>query len=132
MTVDRVDAETTPDARAAGEVFYDGGCPVCRREIAWYTSRRGGRDMRWTDVTDPASAPRFPAGFSRDDLLSRFTVQRKDGAVVTGAAGFLAIWQGLAAFRPLGRLVDNRVGVWLGDQAYWLFLRLRPLWRRSR
>lgn len=130
MDLDQHSGGASADPRAAAEIFYDGGCPVCRREIRWYQGLRGGSDMRWTDVTDPATVARFPDGFDQARLLKRFTVRRADGAVMVGAGGFVSIWRGLNAFRWLGRAMDNRVGVWIGDRAYWAFLRLRRLWRR--
>lgn len=32
-------------------VYYDGGCPVCSREINFYRHRPGGESLAWVDVT---------------------------------------------------------------------------------
>lgn len=119
------------DPRSAEEIFYDGGCPVCRREIMWYGTRRGGTGLTWTDVTDPSNTPRFPHGTTRDALLKRFTVVRCDGAVVQGAAAFVAIWRRIDSLSAAGRLLDNVVCVWIGERLYRGFLSVRSLWRRS-
>ena len=118
------------DRRAADRVFFDGGCPVCRREIAWYADRRGGDALRWIDVTDDANTPLFPAGYSTDRLLKRFTVVRNDGQVVTGAPAFVAIWRAVHALSWLGQLMDRRPIVWVLERMYRTFLVLRRQWRR--
>lgn len=120
-------AAAPQDLRAAARVFYDGACPVCQREIGWYSAMRGASRIDWVDVA-PAQA-RLPEGFDREALLRRFTVVRADGAVVTGAAGFAALWRGLGPTRWLGRLCDRQPFLWLGERAYRVFLRLRRAWR---
>ena len=44
-------------------LYYDGACPLCAREIAFYRNLKGASDIRWTDVSTARSAalPR-PAG----------------------------------------------------------------------
>lgn len=41
-------------------VFYDGDCPLCQREIAFYRRRSGAERIRWIDVAscDEAVLPR--------------------------------------------------------------------------
>lgn len=121
------DQPTSADPRAAATVFYDGGCPVCRREIGWYRGMRGGDKIAWRDISDPA-AP-IPPGHDRAAMLGRFTVLRRDGSPATGAAGFSALWRALGPTRPLGRLTDRHPFRAAGEMLYRLFLRLRPLWR---
>lgn len=118
------------DPRAAGQVFYDGGCPVCRREIGWYQNIRGGAGIAWIDVSDREDVPDgLPPGTTLDQLMRRFTIMRQDGDVVSGGAGFIALWRALGPLRWLGRLADHGPGIWLGERFYRGFLRLRKLWR---
>lgn len=118
--------ETHP--RAATRVYYDGGCPVCRREIGWYLSRRGADRIDWVDVSGDGALD-GPPGLSRDDLMRRFTVERGDGATARGAAGFVAVWRALPGTARIGRLLDNRLAVWIGERLYRLMLAVRPMWR---
>lgn len=121
------------DPRGASDVFFDGGCPVCRREIGWYAGLRGGETIRWVDISgDLAGISGLPVGVSQEALLRRFTIRRHDGAVVSGGAGFIAVWRALALTRPLGLAVDHAAGRWLAERAYRLFLRIRMLWRSAR
>lgn len=114
------------DRRAAGTVFYDGGCPFCRREIGTYRNMKGADAIEWRDISEGP----VPEGFERQSLLGRFTVRRRNGEIADGARGFVALWRGLGPMRPLGRLADRQPFLTLGEGLYRLFLRIRPLWRR--
>lgn len=115
------------DPAAAATVFYDGACPLCRREIAQYRAMSGAEGIAWVDI----AAEEPPTGWNRDELLGRFTALRGDGRVARGAAGFAALWRGLGPLRWLGRLADRQPFLLVGEGLYRLFLRLRPLWRRA-
>ena len=58
----------------------------------------------------------------------RFT-RLPDGALVSGAAAFLALWRATPGFRLPARLLSARPVVALLYVAYMGFLRLRRLWR---
>ncbi|MEM7499390.1 MAG: DUF393 domain-containing protein [Pseudomonadota bacterium] len=120
----------TSDPRAAETVFYDGGCPICAREVAGYRRMAGAETVEWVDVaTAPEAA--LPEGATRQALLSRFTVRRADGATVDGAAGFFSLWRRLGPTARIARLLDRRPFTDIAEGAYRLFLLLRPLWRRA-
>lgn len=116
------------DPRAATRVFYDGGCPLCRREIGWYRGKTGADRIDWVDVAGDASVD-VPEGLTREDLMLRFTVQRRDGVTARGAAGFVAVWRALPGTATIARVLDNPVIVWLGEQLYRGMLVVRPYWR---
>lgn len=113
------------------EVFYDGGCPLCRREIAFYRRRDARARIVWTDVAASAGSG-LPAGLTREAALARLHVRRADGRMVSGAAGFAAIWRALPGFALAGRLIGQPPLLWLAEGGYRVFLRLRPLWRKPR
>ncbi|MEM7236929.1 MAG: DUF393 domain-containing protein [Pseudomonadota bacterium] len=114
-------------SREATRVYYDGGCPVCRREIGWYMRWRGAERIDWVDL----AADKDLSDADRCALMQRFTVEREDGQRADGAAGFVALWRALPATRRLGRLLDNIVAVWVLERAYRGFLAGRRLWRRA-
>ena len=116
------------DPRAAVRVFLDGGCPLCRREIGWYRGKRGAEQIDWVDVAGNADIA-VPDGLTREDLLLRFTVQRRDGVTARGASGFVAVWRALPGTAGIARLLDNRVIVWFAEQVYRGMLKVRPMWR---
>ncbi len=116
------------DPAAAAEVFYDGACPLCRAEIAQYRRMNGADAICWRDVAAGEAPPETtPAA-----ALARFHARRGDGRLVSGFAAFLAVWRAYPRLAPVARLMDRQPFLWLGEAAYRLFLRVRPLWRPAR
>ena len=116
-------------AAPALTVFYDGGCPLCRREIDFYRRRRGAARVRWLDISRMPEGEVAP-GLSRCAALARFHVLLPDGRRLSGGPAFAAVWRVLPAFRPLGWAFGFRATGWLADRAYGGFLRLRPWLQR--
>ena len=108
-------------------VLYDGGCPMCSREIAHYRRRPSADDIDWIDITatDDLEA-RF--GVSRDQAMASFHVRDSNGAWNEGAAGFVALWLMLPGYRPLGKAISATGLIRLLDPAYRTFAR----WRQRR
>jgi demethoxyubiquinone hydroxylase (CLK1/Coq7/Cat5 family) len=114
-------------------VLYDGGCPLCRREIAVYRDLvplNAAQRVDYADVSD-ASTP-LPAtdGRTRADYLARFHVRRANGELLHGAAAFVALWQALPGWRWLGRFGALPGVTPLLELAYRGFLPLRPSLQR--
>ena len=109
-------------------VYYDGGCPVCSREIAMYRRESGAVRCLWVDASScPESA--LGTDLPREAALARIHVRRADGALVDGARAFALLWRALPRFAWAGRLASAGPFPRLFDAAYWIFLRVRPLWR---
>jgi predicted DCC family thiol-disulfide oxidoreductase YuxK len=118
-----------PDRQpAALTVYYDGGCPVCSREIAAYQRQPGAEACEWIDVGRCADE-RLGPGLTRSTALARFHVRRADGELLVGMRGFATLWQALPRTALLGRLAARGPMPWVLDQAYRVFLLLRRLWR---
>ncbi|MEM1140036.1 MAG: DUF393 domain-containing protein [Pseudomonadota bacterium] len=103
-------------------VYFDGACPLCRKEIAFYQRRRGADAIRWVDVS--TSEP--DAGLSQCEALARFHVRDTDGALASGGAAFAALWRQMPAFRLVGYAFKPKAMVWILEGAYRAFLPLRP------
>ena len=102
------DAEyTTPDATtecAQPVVFYDGGCPVCRREIEHYRRIDRTRRLGWVDIArDPVRLRGY--GITVEQAMRRFHVLDGHGRWQTGAAAFIELWSHLPYYRRLASLV---------------------------
>jgi predicted DCC family thiol-disulfide oxidoreductase YuxK len=108
-------------------VWFDGDCPLCRKEIALIRAldRRGSIDF--IDVArGEAICP-----IDRGELLRRFHAQEQDGPMLSGAAAFAAMWRAVPLLRPLGFIARWPPALWLLEMAYRGFLRVRPTLQRA-
>ncbi len=111
-------------------VYFDGSCPLCTREIAFYRRLRGADAISWVDASQCADWEIAP-GLTKSAALSRFHVLTSDGELLSGAAAFSRIWLELPRFRWLGRLAQREPVAWLLERAYRGFLLLRPRLQRA-
>jgi predicted DCC family thiol-disulfide oxidoreductase YuxK len=107
-------------------VWYDGDCPLCRREIA--LMRRLDRLGR-IDFMNVASAGGQACPVDRAALLARFHAL-EDGRLLSGAAAFAAMWRAIPLLRPLGLAARIPAVLALLERAYVAFLRARPSLQR--
>ena len=109
-------------------VWFDGGCPLCQREIALMRRLDRGRAIAFVDVapgTLPADCP-----VDRAALLARFHAM-EGGQIVSGAAAFAAMWRAIPLLRPIGLAARNPLVLAALEVAYRVFLRLRPFLQRT-
>ncbi len=124
MIVSKVTGEQRVQGYPRPTVFFDGGCPLCSREIAHY--RRLDRDhrLRWVDITrEPGVLAQF--GLEMEVAMSRFHVLDADGRWQTGAWAFAEVWYQLPRYRWLTRLLRRTRLLPLIDRIYSLFARWR-------
>lgn len=106
------------------EVFFDGGCPACRREMAHYRAQPGAEAIRFTDA---ASEFERLAELGLAPIAAIETLHALDasGHWHIGMPAFREIWLRLPRYAPWARrlrwLIDSRALAW----AYALFCRLR-------
>jgi len=102
-------------------VWYDGGCPLCIREIALMRrlDRRGA--IRFTGISTPAAA----CPIDRRLLLDRFHAS-ENGQLLSGAAAFAAMWRAIPLSRPLGLLARQPAVLAVLEALYKQFLKVRP------
>lgn len=107
-------------------VWYDGGCPLCTREIA--LMRRLDRRRR-IDFVDLSGGKGSACPVDRTAMLERFHA-REGGRMLSGAAAFAAMWRAIPLLRPFGLLARNPLALRVLDAAYARFLRVRPALQR--
>lgn len=107
-------------------VWYDGDCPLCRREIALMSrlDRRGA--IRFVDAATAADAA---CPVDRGTVLTRFHAS-EDGKLLSGAAAFAAMWRAIPVLRPLGLAARVPLVLTFFELAYRTFLRVRPRLQR--
>jgi len=112
-------------------VFFDGGCPLCSREIAHYRRLTALEPIDWIDIIQQ---PKLLNRFDLDPraALAAFHVWEDAGArMYTGAAAFVRLWQALPGYRWLARTITALHLTPLLDQIYRIFAR-RHFRRRCR
>jgi predicted DCC family thiol-disulfide oxidoreductase YuxK len=105
------------------EVFHDGACPLCAREIRWLRrlDRRGR--IRFTDIADPAFDP-ASVGLTFEALMARIHGRLPDGRIIEGVEVFRQLYAA-AGFRRLAAVSRAPGLARLLDLGYWLFARNR-------
>lgn len=121
-------SKTDPSGADFLAVFYDGACPICRREISVYRDLDPLQPVEFCDVSQSSSP--LPAELLREKALARFHIRHADGRIESGARAFIALWERLPYWRWLAR-VGRLPGVAaLMELAYRGFLRIRPAIQR--
>jgi predicted DCC family thiol-disulfide oxidoreductase YuxK len=81
------------------EVFFDGECPLCTKEIAFVRRLDRRERVRFTDI----AAPGFDArsiGKQHDELMARIHARLPDGTLVEGVEVFRRMYAA-AGFGPV-------------------------------
>jgi len=105
------------------EVFYDGACPLCLREIAVLRRKDRKQRIRFTDIT----APGFDAtdvGVSWPTLMARIHGRLPDGTLIEGVEVFRRLYAAVG-FGPLVAATRLPLVSQLLNAAYHLFAKNR-------
>ncbi|EIC23840.1 thiol-disulfide oxidoreductase DCC family protein [Thiorhodovibrio frisius] len=104
-------------------VLFDGGCPLCRREIAHYQKLTPRQPVHWIDIhADPSACAAL--GITRESAMARFHVL-EGSHIHTGAEAFLALWSALPGWHLLATLVRKLRLIPLMERGYVWFARRR-------
>ena len=105
-------------------VFYDGGCPLCRREIMHYQRIDRERRIQWTDIQQEPDTLQAH-GLSWQQAMQRMHVRDSDGRMASGANAFAALWRHIPRYSFLARIVALPGINWTAEQVYSVFARRR-------
>lgn len=108
------------------EVFFDGACPLCRREIGFVRNRDRLHRLRWVDI----SCPDFDAsstGKTYEELMARIHARLPTDEWIAGVDVFRHIYSaiGWAPLIAVTRWPGIRQGI---EWAYRVFARNRLRW----
>ena len=98
----RVRAASAP----AVTLFWDGGCPLCQREIAHYKQLDVENNVEWVDIHAEPSRLQ-PHQVTPADAMELIHAVDKDGALQVGVPAFLAVWEQLPYWSVLPPLMRN-------------------------
>jgi predicted DCC family thiol-disulfide oxidoreductase YuxK len=121
------DQQAESQAQCA-QVYFDGSCPLCRREIAVYQNAKPDQPIEWVDVSKPET--QLPQGQSKEQLMARFHTRTAQGELLSGAAAFVHVWAQLPGWRVLAWLAKVPGVLWVMEKAYSGFLPMRPAIQR--
>ena len=106
-------------------LLYDGGCPLCLREVTFLRGRDqrlhpGAPQLAFVDIDDPAYDPASHAGIGYREAMGRIHAVTADGQVVQDVEVFRRAYQlvGLGwLYAPtrwplLGPTIDGLYGLW--------------------
>ncbi len=102
-------------------VWFDGGCPLCRREIAFMRKLDRKRAITFIDVASSTTNCQL----DRTTLLARFHAE-ENGELLSGAAAFAAMWRAIPVLRPVGLAARNTWILAVLERCYLVFLKQRP------
>jgi predicted DCC family thiol-disulfide oxidoreductase YuxK len=101
------------------EVFFDGDCPLCLREISML--RRMDRKQRvlFTDIASPEFEP-AQFGRSMDELMAEIHARLPDGSWITGVEVFRRLYSavGFGWLMPLTRIPGISHGLEWGYRVF--------------
>ncbi|MEN2494912.1 MAG: hypothetical protein TECD_00822 [Hyphomicrobiaceae bacterium hypho_1] len=110
-------------------VFFDGSCPLCRREINAYKRLKESGYVNWIDVSakhDKICAPHI----STQKALKRFHIMLPDGSFMSGAAAFAKLWMVFPRLYLFGYILSLPGIRHFAEILYQIFLVMRPLLQR--
>ena len=105
-------------------LFYDGSCPLCRREINHYIKLDRQGAINWLNIVDQ---PRELAELklSTEEAMRFIHGVTVDGKLVRGVDAFMLVWHELPYYRHLARLIQTLRLKSVLDFAYKKFARWR-------
>ena len=109
-------------------VYFDGACPLCTVEINHYAKQAGADGIAFIDVSREEAET--GQDLSVETARRRFHIRKSDGTLLSGARGFVEIWQVLPRWGWAARLARIPGVVPVLELGYLLFLPIRPVLSR--
>lgn len=91
-------------------VFYDGACPLCRREISLYKKLAGREgqesDIDWIDISK-SQVELKKEGIKYEDAMKLIHIKDASGVHQVGIDGIFTLWNKLPYYRKVSRLLQK-------------------------
>jgi predicted DCC family thiol-disulfide oxidoreductase YuxK len=114
-------------------MFYDGGCPLCSKEVKFYKDLDTKAAVNWIDISSTHTAPAEleSRGINLDKAMARLHVL--DGNNMReGASAFVALWKNLPYFSLLVPLFKVPGVLEIAEAGYTFFAKRRLAFRQKR
>ena len=89
------------------KVFYDGNCPICKREIEVYKKLNQNKSIKWYNVHDNNDALKI-LNKSREESLKAFHVMDKN-IIYKETDAFFELWKDIKYFKVLYFLFNFKI-----------------------
>lgn len=86
-------------------LFWDGGCPLCKKEITYYKWLDAEKRVDWIDITSADSERLASHGVELDAAFARIHGLDRTGQLCVGVPAFLAVWEVLPYWNLLPPLI---------------------------
>ena len=63
-------------------IFFDGGCPLCKREVDFLQSRNQKGYLKFIDINNPDFSLDFKYGITYKQAMERIHALKSDGSVI--------------------------------------------------
>ncbi len=103
------------------EVFFDGSCPLCSKEISIYKNTPSLCQIQYKDISSMQECE------EKTKLMKRFHIKDQQGNIVSGAKAFVELWKNMKNWSYLAKIFDNKIGIFILEKLYICFLKIRPL-----
>lgn len=113
------------------QVYYDGLCIVCSKEIDHYRRLKGAENLEFVDIKATDFDPR-PHGLDPKKIDKVMHVKDAQGIIHEGLDAFKAIWSQLPRYRFLLKIADNPLVRPLLNVGYVGFTKIRPFLPRKK
>lgn len=113
------------------QIFFDGLCHLCSREIQHYRKQTGNEDLEFVDITAPGFDAK-QAGLDPIEVHRQMHVRRADGSLAVGVDAFIAIWEKLPRYHFAARWGKKAIPNALLRAGYSVFARVRPYLPRKK
>ena len=85
-------------------MLFDGGCPLCSREVEHYKGIDRENKIDWVDIANSDDvSQRY--GIKTGTAMERLHVIDNEGVMQSGVNAFLALWDVLPGYRYIARLI---------------------------
>jgi predicted DCC family thiol-disulfide oxidoreductase YuxK len=112
-------------------VFYDGLCHVCSWEMESYKKRDLQNKIDFIDINDETFSAE-KAGLNPKEIHRVFHVKTRDGRILKGVEGFIAIWKIFPEFRMLAKFAESPLALPFFKLGYKAFIKIRPFLPRKK
>jgi predicted DCC family thiol-disulfide oxidoreductase YuxK len=106
------------------QVYFDGLCQLCSREVSHYSKQLGSENIQFVDITHP-DFDASKLGLDPIRVNQKMHVRKINGELAVGVDGFITIWETLPRYHYLARLIKMKVPHALLTLGYSIFARYR-------